>query len=203
MITVWTTVFGNYHHFVDEWLDSVVCANPDRVLVVSDRSLNIDAEVLVAEPIGPHPEAVFRNIACRHAENGWLWQIDVDDRILPDALSVLDGRDCDVVQVGLVAMDNENWKIIPSVRSNADYLSNDDNSYTAGSPFTKDVWERAGGFPYIGYNDYGFWRRCARIDAKFEFANKVCYMYRTQWDDSLTGKNAQQNKHNIRKAMVF
>jgi hypothetical protein len=22
MITVWTTVFGNYHHFVDEWLDS-------------------------------------------------------------------------------------------------------------------------------------------------------------------------------------
>jgi hypothetical protein len=203
MITLWTTVFGDYHRFLDRWIKASVEANPDRILVVSDRPLSIDAEVVVAEPIGPYPEAVFRNAACRHAKDGWLWQIDVDDLILPDALTVLEGRDCDVVQVGWVSMENPDWKDIPSFRSNEDYLSNDNNTFTGTSPFTKDVWQRAGGFPYIAYNDYGFWRRCARVGAKFEFANQVCFQYRTEWNQSLTGKKSQQKRHHLRKAQMF
>jgi hypothetical protein len=203
MITLWTTVFGDYHRFVDAWMDAAVNANPDRILVVSDRALNIDVEVIVSEPIGPHPEVVFRNMACRHAEDGWLWQMDVDDQILPDAMTVLENRNCDVVQVGWVAQHDENQKGFPKVQSNEDYLADSANFLSIGSPFTKDVWQRAGGFPYIAYNDYGFWRRCARVGAKFEFANQVCYKYRMEWEQSLTGKKFPQKKNHLRKAQMF
>lgn len=183
-VTVWTTVFGTYHRFLGGWLEAAHGANPDRVLIVSDRPLNVDGDVIVAEPYGEFPEAHMRNVACESG-HGWLWQIDVDDRIMPDALGVLEGRSCDVVQVGYQS--TAGGIHIPTVVAHDLFLGGW-NRYISGSPFTKDVWVRAGGFPHVAWSDWGFWRRCARIGAKFEAAGRACYVYREEPHDSLTGR---------------
>jgi hypothetical protein len=184
VVTVWTTVFGSYHRFLEGWLQAAEMARPDRLLVVSDRPLKVPADVIVAEPVGEFPEHRFRNLACEVAD-GWLWQIDVDDRILPDALEVLAGRSCDAVMVGCVTSRGSEY--IPAVMPHADFLAGP-NRYLSGSPFTKQLWERAGGFPDVAWSDWGFWRRCARAGARFEAAGRACYWYREEPQDSLTGR---------------
>lgn len=185
MVTVWTTVFGGYHRFLPGWLEAAVAARPDRLLIVSDRELEVPADVIVAEPIGRFPEHRFRNLACEAAD-GWLWQIDVDDRIMPNALEVLAGRDCDVVIVGYESTAGN--RHVPDVLPNREFLEGP-NRYTSGSPFTKRIWAEAGGFPDIALSDWGFWRRCARAGARFEAAGRPCYWYREEPQDSLTGRN--------------
>lgn len=184
MVTVWTTVFGGYHRFLPGWLDAAAAARPDRLLIVSDRHLEVPADVIVAEPVGEFPEHRFRNIACEAAD-GWLWQIDVDDRIMPDAVGVLAGRTCDVVMAGFET--TSGGRHVPEVLPHSDFLQGP-NRYASGSPFTRDVWERAGGFPNIAFSDWGFWRRCARIGSTFEAAGRPCYWYRDEPEDSLTGR---------------
>jgi hypothetical protein len=116
-----------------------------------------------------------------------VWRIDVDDRIMADALSVLDGRDCDVVMVGIVSTKDSVY--IPSVVPHEQFLSGK-NRYISGSPFTKEMWVRAGGFPDIAHCDWGFWRRCAKLNARFEAAGRVCYLYRDERESSLMGEYA-------------
>jgi len=196
-VTVWTTVFGTYHRFLDGWLDAALAAGPDRVLVVSDRVLRVPADVVVATPSGRFPEASMRNVGCEHSD-GWLWQVDVDDRIMPDALGVLDGRDCDVVQVGYRS--TRGPTPLPLPLTNEQFLGRDGNLWMSGSPFTKDMWVRAGGFPDVAWSDWAFWRRCCRAGARVEFARRPCYVYREEPDDSVTGR--YQDPLHIREALA-
>jgi hypothetical protein len=184
-VTVWTTVFGTYHRFLPGWLESARLAGPDRILVVSDRPLDVDVDVVVAQPEGRFPEAYMRNVACENGD-GWLWQVDVDDRIMPDALRVLEGRECDIVQVGYVSTAGGHRN--PTLTSNEQFLNNGHNEWMSGSPFTKDMWTRAGGFPDIAWSDWGFWRRCCRAGARVEAAGRPCYVYREDPSDSVTGR---------------
>ena len=184
-VTIWTTVFGGYHRFLGGWLEAAEAANPDRILVVSDLRLKVSADVVVARPSGRFPEASMRNVACQNGD-GWLWQIDVDDRIMPDALQVLKGRTCDIVQVGYVS--TAGGRRLPTMTSNEQYLAQRHNEWMSGSPFTKDIWERAGGFPDIAWSDWGFWRRCCRAGAAVEAGGQVCYIYREEPHDSVTGR---------------
>ena len=195
-VTVWTTVFGGYHRFLPGWLEAAEAANPDRILVVSDLRLKVSADVVVARPSGRFPEASMRNVACRNGD-GWLWQIDVDDRIMPDALQVLNGRVCDIVQVGYVS--TAGGRRLPTLTSNEQYLNNRHNEWMSGSPFTRDIFERAGGFPDIAWSDWGFWRRCCRAGAVVEAGGQVCYIYREEPDDSVTGR--YQDERHITEAL--
>ena len=186
-VTLWTTVFGDYHRFLDGWMEAAVKTNPDRLMVVSDRPLDIDADVIVRQPNSKYPYTSMLNYGAAECGDGWVWRIDVDDRILPDALQVLEGRDCDIVVVGLES--TKGYTNIPRVVNHDKFLVGG-NRYTAGSPFTKDIWERAGGFPDIAHCDWGFWRRCAKLGARFEAAGRVCYVYREEFHDSLMGMYA-------------
>ena len=79
--------------------------------------------------------------------------------------------------------------MVPTIVPHEHYLAGP-NRYVAGSPFTKDIWLRAGGFPDIAHCDWGFWRRCAKLNARFEAANRVAYLYRDEREDSLMGEYA-------------
>ena len=188
-VTLWTTVFGNYHRFLDGWMEAALKTNPDRLMVVSDIPLDIDAEVLVRQPNSKYPYTSMLNYGAEACRDGWVWRIDVDDRIMPDALHAVEGRDCDVVVVGMTS--TAGYSVIPKIVSNNEYL-NRHNCYTAGSPFTKDIWERAGRFPDIAHCDWGFWRRCAKLGARFESSETICYLYRQEWHDSLMGQYSDQ-----------
>ncbi|HEY7824735.1 MAG TPA: hypothetical protein VIG24_17980 [Acidimicrobiia bacterium] len=183
-VTLWTTVFGTYHRFVDGWLAAAREAGADRLLIVSDRPLDVDADVVVAQPSGEYLYPSLLNVACENMD-GWTWRMDVDDRILPGVVRMLEGRDCDVLQVGLRG--TRGAVSIPQVVPNEQMLALRCNPYRAGSAFTIDVWRRAGGFPDIAHCDWGFWRRCARIGARFQASGEVAYIYREEPEDSLMG----------------
>lgn len=183
-VTLWTTVYGTYHRFVDGWLEAARQAGADRLLIVSDRPLDVDADVVVAQPSGAYLYPSLLNVACEHMD-GWTWRMDVDDRILPGVVRMLEGRDCDVLQVGLQG--TRGAVNIPQALPNEQMLALRYNPYRASSAFTTDVWRRAGGFPDIAHCDWGFWRRCARIGARFEASGEVAYIYREEPEDSLVG----------------
>lgn len=183
-VTVFTTCFGTYDRFLPGWLDAAVACGADEVLVVADRMLPVPDGVRlhVATTGFTYREAGLRNVAVEVATHDWVWQIDVDDRIMPDALEVLDGQTADVVQVGYVRSDG--WVHVPQVMSNANYLASGGNSYVSGSPFRRTLNVK---FPDLAWSDWGFWRLAARSGATFAAAGRACYFYRMDWADSVTG----------------
>jgi hypothetical protein len=185
-VTLFTTCFGTYDRFLPGWLDAALVSGADEVLVVADRVLPVPDGVRlhVASTDFRFVEAGLRNVACEEAREGWLWQIDVDDRILPGAVRLLEGQTADVVQVGYERSDGMMY--VPGVIPNADYLASGGNCYVSGSPFRATLFESVR-FPDIAWSDWGFWRLAARAGATFAAAWEVAYRYRWEPHDSVTG----------------
>ena len=186
-VTLWTTCFGSYGRFLDGWIDAAMRSGADEILVASDteRPVPDGVRLEVVDTDFRFREAGFRNEACGLAEHEWLWQIDVDDRIVPDAASMLEGQSSGVVQVGYQRSDGQVY--IPSVIANERYLASGGNSYVAGSPFTRKALEVAGGFPDVALSDWGLWRKMARAGVTFAASGRIAYLYRWEPHDSLTG----------------
>jgi hypothetical protein len=186
-VTLWTTCFGSYGRFLDGWIDAAMRSGADEILVASDtpRPVPDGVRLEVVDTDFRFREAGFRNEACALAEHEWLWQIDVDDRIVPDAARMVEGHTAGVVQVGYQRSDGPIY--IPGVIANERYLASGGNSYVSGSPFTREAFEASGGFPDIAWSDWGLWRRMARAGVTFAAANQVAYWYRWEPHDSVTG----------------
>jgi len=186
-VTLWTTCFGNYGRFLDGWTDAALQAGADEILVVSDivRPVPESVRLVVTSTDFEFREAGFRNTACEFAEHDWLWQIDVDDRILPGAARLVDGVTAGVLQVGYIRSDG--FQYVPPALPADDYLRWGGNPYVAGSPFTRQAFQASGGFPDIALSDWGMWRRMARAGVAVASAGVVAYQYRWEPHDSLTG----------------
>ena len=187
MVTIWTTCFGNYARFLPDWCEAALAAGPDDILVIADRELPVPTGVRLEVHDVPRkfPEAQLRNIAVSRCETEWVWPIDVDDSIYPDALGALSGKDCEVIQVGFVA--SNGWHYIPEVIPNEDYLKLDHNPYVSGSPFRKRIFETVN-YPSIAFSDWGLWRKAARAGFAFEADPEPRYRYRWEPGNSLSGK---------------
>jgi glycosyltransferase involved in cell wall biosynthesis len=185
-VTLFTTCFGAYGRFLPGWLEAAEQSGASDVLVVSDvvREVPSWVRLVVASVDAQYRESAFRNVACHHGLGEWLWQIDVDDRILPDAAGMVDGVDGDVLQVGYRRSDG--FVYVPAVVDNDRYLCFRSNGYVSGSPFRASLFDTVR-FPDVAWSDWGFWRLAARSGAKFVAAGQVAYEYRWEPDDSLTG----------------
>jgi glycosyltransferase involved in cell wall biosynthesis len=185
-VTLFTTCFGGYGRFLPGWLDAAAESGADEVLVVSDivRPVPSDVRLVVSSTDFRFREAGFRNAACRFASQKWLWQIDVDDRIVPDAVQLLAGHDADIVQVGYVRTDGMTY--VPDVIPNVEFLASGGNPYVSGSPFRASLFAQVQ-FPDVAWSDWGFWRLAARAGARFAAAGQVGYVYRWEPHDSVTG----------------
>jgi hypothetical protein len=186
-VTLWTTCFGTYGRFLDGWQDAALQAGADEVLVVSDvpRPVSDGVRLLVASTPFQYQEAGLRNVACEHASEDWLWQIDVDDRILPGAASMVEGQTAGVVQVGYIRSDG--FEYVPRALRADVYLNCEGNPYVSGSPFTREAYLLSGGFPDVAWSDWGLWRRMARAGVAVAAAGRVAYLYRWEPHDSVTG----------------
>jgi len=186
-VTLWTTCFGSYGRFLDGWVEAAVESGADELLVVSDivRPVPDGVRLVVSSTDFRFREAGFRNTACRYAAHDWLWQIDVDDRILPGMARLVDGVTAGVLQVGYVRSDG--FQYVPPALSPEEYLGWGGNPYVSGSPFTRDAFDRSGGFPDVAWSDWGLWRRMARARVASAAAGVVAYRYRWEPHDSVTG----------------
>lgn len=189
-ITIMAWLYGdNYDQFLPRWQEAIKNLNtkPKRVLVISDRPREIEvAEVIVIEPRPdwntPNPH--YANYVAKNTFTEWLLVMDIDDLIEPDALDDLEEVQADIYLMGININGNE--KYLPPKLSNEEIASLPACYFCFGSPIKRDLVLK---FPFhdTPYGDWIFWREAARGGAKFAWSNRVGYIYRKDFNNSMSG----------------
>lgn len=174
-VTVLTCLFGDGRDgFLPGWLDATAAAGPDATIVVTDRPRDsgVTEVITTPDPDWRWPISWHWNHGFAAAETDWVWLVGVDDRIRPDALRLLDGRDVDVLQVGY---HRDGIDHCPPPLTPDAILAAPDNQLVACSPIRRAAWAAVGGFPDVAFEDWGMWRRLARAGRTFGYASEVAY----------------------------
>lgn len=184
-----------YRAYLPEWARAVteLDRQPEAITVIVDR-LDCDHVKEASDTLGdslvvieissfngrtPH---VLANEAIRFTMTDWICRLDVDDLIYPHAFTPLDSWHADVCCFGLNM--NGHHGLIPPRITAADVLRSPHNLLFAGSPFRRDLWQRTPGFQDIAYNDWAFWRACARVGATFLPTDTIDYFYRLDGENT-------------------
>ncbi len=168
-VAVVSCVYGtDYDQFIPEWENALknLTRPADEIILHHGERL----------PDEEYPQARLLNEAVLQATSEWIWKLDVDDLALPDALDLIDYVASDVWLMGYVhSVDGE---YVPPALPNDQYLASSKNTYPSMSAFRREAFLEVGGYPLIGHEDWGLWRRMARANCAFESSGRVHCMYR-------------------------
>lgn len=180
-ITIATTCYGDYGRFLPDWHTSVLALNasPDSILVED------------SEPSTRYPQAELLNRLLERVETDWIWFLGVDNQALPDALDDLNLAGEDALLFGFRRDDGLEY--IPAKVSNRAYLRQSLNTWPSDSLFRVESVREAGGFPMIGHEDWGLWRRMCRLGMVIRPTGRVHWLQRVH-DGSRTRKDMQENR---------
>jgi hypothetical protein len=171
---------GWYEEYIGEWFEACLVAQPDQIVLVSDRIRSVPSGVTlrVVEPSNQkYPIPYFSNKAVEALDTEWCWNMDIDDLIRPGALWEIGVVDADVYVSGMRT--SEGVKHIPRGLDWQKVWGSKANYVPAGSAFKKWLWEKIGGYPDIGFHDWGLWRLMAKEQARFATSGQILYDYRT------------------------
>ena len=173
-VTIITAVYGDkYDHFIDGWSEAInnLTVAPKRVICAGDRLRDINAEQIVSQPaVGwKWRSPWYWNSAARNTDTEWIWILDIDDRIKPDALENLMEQTCDIWLVGIDVNGTENY--LPPRLTNKQIASAEHCYFCCGSPIRRSWWQQN---PYrdLAFTDWAMWRTSAKMGARFEWAIK-------------------------------
>lgn len=184
MLTVVVPAYGKpgnpYSQFVDRWWGAVVQMQPRPAEVVVVHTNPEPLGLLSAAPAGivVHDVAIasdhiadFCNAGAEAASQPWVSCIGVDDCYRPDAaadLAAADAVGADIMTWHQEEIGSHVWQCFwnPKTLKHA-------NTLPGSSPFRRAIWQRVGGFPRIGWSDWGFWLRCAAAGASVLQSNRV------------------------------
>jgi hypothetical protein len=113
-VTIITAIYGDkYDHFIDGWSEAIsnLTIQPKRIICSTDRLRDINAEQIVSEPASgwKWKSPWYWNTAAETTDTEWIWVLDIDDRIKPDALENLMEQTCDIWLVGIDVNGTENY----------------------------------------------------------------------------------------------
>lgn len=180
-----TSVYGkDYLPFLPGWAQAIaeLDSKPDAVTIAysgeaSEYQAAVNALLDVTwvadlRPYRIHPQVrVNAAIAATHTD--WIVKMDVDDRLLPHALTGWQDADADIVNFGYRIGTQD----LPSRPVTAhDILRKAGNSVGSGSPFRRYVWDR-NAFEDRAYDDWVFWIKAARAGFRFTATGRVDYIY--------------------------
>lgn len=167
-VAVVSCIYGDaYDHFAADWYDSLLSLNrqPDEILLHRGER----------QPDELYPQARLQNEAVANVTADWVWQLNVDDLALPDALDGIDQVEADVWLMGYRRADGAEY--VPDALPNDAYLALTGNPYPGMSAFRRSAFEWVGGYPIIAHEDWGLWRRLARAGCRFESSGRVHSTY--------------------------
>jgi hypothetical protein len=207
---VTVAVGETYQNFLPEWANAVsnLEKQPDQITVVVDYIAEKHVRML-DETLGSwqlltsttqwvnHPQ-ILANEAISITHTDWICKLDADDLIYPHALNPLNDCQDDVCAFGINV--NGQYALIPRPFTAKQILESKDNLLFAGSPFRKSIWEKTPGFQDIIYDDWAFWRACARAKATFQTTGTIDYFYRLHEHNSSTGvSHAEESAQVLRR----
>lgn len=182
---VTVAVGERYRAFLPEWANAIsrLERRPNEVTIVTD---DLDEATLAAIGVGCrltvieseatfeyHPQ-VLVNEAIDATQTEWICKMDVDDVILPHALTPLDTTEADVLAFGIRYGDQD---LIPTGISADRILLRNSNLLFSGSPYRRELWVE-NRYRDMVFEDWAFWIGCAQQDAVFESSGTVDYVYR-------------------------
>ena len=198
-----------YRAFLTEWATAVSLLErqPDAVTIITDdvfcRDLATACDILGPNCVAietnttfqQHPQ-ILANEAIRETRTDWICKLDADDLIYPHALNPLDDWPTDICMFGISVNGERN--LVPPPVTAQQVLASPHNLLFAGSPFRRDIWEQTPGFQDFVYDDWAFWRSCARAGATFQPTGTIDYLYRLHGGNSSLGVD-----HTAESARVF
>ncbi len=165
-IAVVSSCYGDYEKFEGEWWKGIRKLNrqPDEVCIARGES------------DGPHTQARLMNEAVRATNTDWVWPLGIDNVAFPWALDYIEELSADVAQFGYLRSDGAPY-LVPRISPHA-YLSKTPNPFVSDSPFRREAFERVGGFPLVGFEDWGLWRRMVRAGVHIAVSPRLHFLYR-------------------------
>lgn len=166
-VTIISCLYGDgFTQFVPRWHQAIQNLN---------QTVDVRLELEDGDCEWIHPEPFYLNRAWMKTISEWIWIVNVDDIVLPDALDGIDDVEADVWLTGFVRDDGVTH--ISKPLPNADYLASDTNGYAAGSLVRRSALHRVGGFRDVAFQDWDLWRRLAADGATFSSSGRVNYRY--------------------------
>lgn len=214
MLSVIVASFGPprnpYSQFVDRWWGAVLAMDPAPAEIVvahtepeplgllPGRGAIPTISVKIAEP----DISVAVNAAASVATQPWISGIGVDDRYCQDALADLAAADAAGADI-LVWRNREVGGHVWECFWDPDILQRS-NTLAGSSPVRRELWERVGGFPRIGWTDWGFWLRCAAANAKPFQSSRVGVDFDPGiHHDTFSGRSMTSEQQEARNAELF
>ncbi len=193
-VTVVSVIYGEgYEQWAGDWMDALqaMVRKPDDVLL--HRGVRGEHE--------RYPQARLLNEAMMRVRTEWTWVLNVDDLALPGGLEGIDAVATDVWLAGYRRSSGREF--IPRALPNREFLDSMMNPYPSMSPFRTIRWNQAGGFPVIGNEDWGLWRRMARFGCSFSASGKVHCVYREHSNQrTLVDVNAEHRDEHLREILA-
>jgi hypothetical protein len=205
-VSIVTVIYGDaYDRYLAPWIDASLAAKPDDILVVTDMprcdehhyARNRITEITKSVASGwRFPTSALLNCAFEWAKTEWVWVVGVDDKIRPDALTVLqENNDADIVQVGYARSDG--YYYTPPAWSNADIVQHTNNGLFACSPVKRDAWLRVGGYPDVAFEDWAMWRKMARAGCVFAYTDQIAVDYSWHPETNATMRYLSDDQNTI------
>ena len=205
LITV--AVGADFQKFLPQWANaaSQLETTPDEIIIVGDplpEQIRDAIDMHLPRWIWMrgkgswkrHPQ-ILANEAIAFSRSEWICKIDADDLILPHALNPLENWEADVCMFGISVNGERN--LIPQPLTARQLLASPHNPLFAGSPFRRAIWQQTPGFQDMIYDDWAFWRGCARDCATFLPSGTIDYLYRLHEDNSSMKADHQEESFRV------
>jgi hypothetical protein len=196
-VTIITAIYGDkYDQYIEGWSEAIdnLTIQPKRIICASDRVRDIRAERIVSQPA---PGWIWKspwywNSAAEMTDTEWIWVLDIDDRIKPDALEGLMEQTCDIWLMGMHTNGAEVY--LPPHLTNEQIATAEYCYFCCASPIRRSWWKQ-NRYRDLAYTDWAMWRTSAKMGARFGWANKMGYTYRKDFANSMSGW-ADADHHN-------
>lgn len=151
-----------YRDEVPGWWESVQALNPacDDIVIAHHPDDDSGVRELGCRLVECQTRTAdaMANAAIQTIEDGWVAVLAMDDRFYPDAFAcVPDAEGFDVIANALRFMSHGIVNGSAPERMHSDPFH---NHVMGTSWFTKEIWERVGGYPDLYWSDWGFWWKC-------------------------------------------
>jgi hypothetical protein len=198
-VTIITAIYGDkYDQYIEGWSEAIdnLTIQPKKIICGSDRVRDIRAERVVSQPA---PGWIWKspwywNSAAEMTDTEWIWVLDIDDRIKPDALEGLMEQTCDIWLMGMHTNGAEVY--LPPHLTNEQIATAEHCYFCCGSPIRRSWWKQ-NRYRDLAYTDWAMWRTSAKMGASFGWANKMGYTYRKDFANSMSGWADADDKNRL------
>jgi hypothetical protein len=169
---------GHWEKYGEAWTKDIekIDPKPDRILIISDRPIDTQWEVILTDTPEKYDSSHYRNVAVDNTDTDWIVGSDIDDHPYVNFLAGVD-NDYDICahsldrSDGIYEMPNKsNWdKLLESDR----YMY----SIASSVPIKTELIKKVGGYPKTWHEDAGLWIKLRFLDPKVKFDSTPRYMY--------------------------